>query len=122
MEIGSLASNHQHCFNLTAQLRAHTVSTSSKRQQAPMATVVLVASWADLITGLLCFRGGHQDAITGIDSLMGESCITSGGRDNMVIVYVIPEEKQLQFSSPQGSIDGVKLVNEKTFITFGQNG
>ncbi|KAB7494525.1 U3 small nucleolar RNA-interacting protein 2, partial [Armadillidium nasatum] len=66
--------------------------------------------------------GGHQDAITGIDSLYRESCITCGGRDEMVIVYVIIEEKQLRFSAFQSSIDGVKLINERTFVTYGQNG
>ncbi|RXG53752.1 U3 small nucleolar RNA-interacting protein 2 [Armadillidium vulgare] len=59
--------------------------------------------------------GGHQDAITGIDSLYRESCITCGGRDEMVIVYVIIEEKQLRFSAFQSSIDGVKLINERNF-------
>ncbi|XP_068220490.1 U3 small nucleolar RNA-interacting protein 2-like [Palaemon carinicauda] len=66
--------------------------------------------------------GGHQDAITGIDSLVRESCITSGGRDQSVIVYVIVEDKQLRFVSPHDSIDGVKLVDERTFVTFGQEG
>ncbi|XP_066985931.1 U3 small nucleolar RNA-interacting protein 2-like [Macrobrachium rosenbergii] len=66
--------------------------------------------------------GGHQDAITGIDSLARESCITSGGRDQSVIVYVIVEDKQLRFVSPHESVDGVKLVDERTFVTFGQEG
>lgn len=66
--------------------------------------------------------GGHQDAITGIDALMRESCITSGGRDQSVIVYMLAEDKQLRFSGHQDSIDGIKLVNDQTFITFGQDG
>lgn len=67
-------------------------------------------------------RGGHQDAITGIDALHRESCITSGGRDQSVIVYVIVEDKQLRFSGHQDSIDGVKLLNERTFFTYSQDG
>ncbi|XP_076066763.1 U3 small nuclear riboprotein factor 55K isoform X2 [Oratosquilla oratoria] len=66
--------------------------------------------------------GGHQDAITGIDALARESCITSGGRDESVIVYVILDDKQLRFSGHQGSVDGVRLLNERTFVTFGQDG
>jgi len=66
--------------------------------------------------------GGHQDAITGIDALTRESCITCGGRDQSVIVYVIVEDKQLRFTGHQNSIDGVKLINDKCFITFGQDG
>ncbi|XP_042865784.1 U3 small nucleolar RNA-interacting protein 2-like isoform X2 [Penaeus japonicus] len=66
--------------------------------------------------------GGHQDAITGIDALYRESCITSGGRDQSVIVYVIVEDKQLRFAGHQDSIDGVKLLNEKTFFTYSQDG
>lgn len=66
--------------------------------------------------------GGHQDAITGLDAFMRESCITSGGRDKSVIVYVLVEDKQLRFSGHQDSIDGVRLINEKTFVTYGQDG
>ncbi|KAK4323667.1 hypothetical protein Pmani_005640 [Petrolisthes manimaculis] len=66
--------------------------------------------------------GGHQDAITGIDAYIRESCITSGGRDLSVIVYVLAEDKQLRFGGHQDSIDGVKLVNDKTFVTYSQDG
>ncbi|XP_045618040.1 U3 small nucleolar RNA-interacting protein 2 [Procambarus clarkii] len=66
--------------------------------------------------------GGHQDAITGIDAFVRESCITSGGRDQSVIIYVLVDDKQLRFSGHQDSIDGVKLVNDKTYVTFGQDG
>ncbi|XP_050716461.1 U3 small nucleolar RNA-interacting protein 2-like [Eriocheir sinensis] len=66
--------------------------------------------------------GGHQDAITGLDAFLRESCITCGGRDRSVIVYVLVEDKQLRFSGHQDSIDGVKLINEKAFVTFGQDG
>ncbi|MCL4123770.1 UNVERIFIED_CONTAM: hypothetical protein GTU68_037435 [Idotea baltica] len=82
----------------------------------------LVMTWNLDVMAFAESLGGHQDAITGIDALTKESCVTTGGRDEMAIVYVIPDEKQLRFSAPLHSIDGVKLVNEKTFVTFGQNG
>ena len=75
-----------------------------------------------LLLFAFCYRGGHQDAITGIDSHIRESCITSGGRDQSIIVYVIIEDKQLRFISPHESADGVKLLDERTFVTFGQEG
>ena len=75
-----------------------------------------------MITMIYFYRGGHQDAITGLDAFKRESCITSGGRDKSVIVYVLVEDKQLRFSGHQDSIDGVKLINEKAFVTYSQDG
>lgn len=40
---------------------------------------------------------GHQDAITGLDSLSRERCVTAGGRDRSVRVWKIAEESQLVF-------------------------
>lgn len=47
------------------------------------------------------FRFGHQDVITGLDSLSRECCVTSGGRDGTVRLWKIPEESQLVFSGHQ---------------------
>lgn len=44
-----------------------------------------------------CCRFGHQDAITGLDSLSRERCVTAGGRDRSVRVWKIAEESQLVF-------------------------
>ena len=44
-----------------------------------------------------CLRFGHEDAITGIDSLAKDRCVTSGGRDRTVRLWKIPEESQLVF-------------------------
>lgn len=61
---------------------------------------------SDLLDGvLICFcfftvlllRFGHQDAITGLDCLGRERCVTAGGRDRTVRVWKIPEETQLVF-------------------------
>lgn len=40
---------------------------------------------------------GHQDAITALDSLSRERCVTAGGRDRSVRVWKIAEESQLVF-------------------------
>lgn len=46
-------------------------------------------------------RFGHQDVITGLDSLSRECCVTAGGRDGTVRLWKIPEESQLVFSGHQ---------------------
>lgn len=46
-------------------------------------------------------RFGHQDVITGLDSLSRECCVTSGGRDGTVRLWKIPEESQLVFCGHQ---------------------
>ena len=73
-------------------------------------------------TLILIHRGGHAAAITDIDALNKEACVTCGGRDESVIIYQIVEDKQLIFNGKQGSIDGLKLINDKTFVTIGQDG
>jgi ribosomal RNA-processing protein 9 len=45
---------------------------------------------------MLC-RFGHQDSITGIDSLVRERAITAGGNDRTVRVWKVIEESQLVF-------------------------
>ncbi|XP_018014893.1 U3 small nucleolar RNA-interacting protein 2 isoform X2 [Hyalella azteca] len=66
--------------------------------------------------------GGHSCGVLGIDALYRPSCITVGGADETVNVYAMEEDKQFQFTGKQVSIDGVKLVNENTFLTHGQDG
>ena len=44
----------------------------------------------------LCFRFGHQDAVTGIDSLLRERAVTCGN-DRTVRVWKVVEESQLVF-------------------------
>lgn len=46
-------------------------------------------------------RFGHQDVITGLDSLSRECCVTAGGRDGTVRLWKIPEESQLVFYGHQ---------------------
>ncbi|XP_077678814.1 U3 small nucleolar RNA-interacting protein 2 isoform X2 [Eretmochelys imbricata] len=65
---------------------------------------------------------GHQDAITGLDSLSRECCVTSGGRDGTVRVWKIPEESQLVFYGHQGSIDCIQLINEEHMVSGADDG
>ncbi|XP_074861334.1 U3 small nucleolar RNA-interacting protein 2 isoform X2 [Carettochelys insculpta] len=65
---------------------------------------------------------GHQDAITGLDSLSRECCVTAGGRDGTVRVWKIPEESQLVFYGHQGSIDCVQLINEEHMVSGADDG
>ena len=44
----------------------------------------------------LC-RLGHQDSITGIDSLTRERAITAGGQDSSIRIWKVVEESQLVF-------------------------
>ena len=43
------------------------------------------------------YRYGHQDGVTGVDSLTRERAITSGGRDCSVRIWKVIEESQLVF-------------------------
>lgn len=65
---------------------------------------------------------GHQDGITDIDALMKERALTAGGRDCTIRLWKIVEESQLVFNGHSGSIDTVRLVNEETFISGGDDG
>ncbi|RMB99977.1 hypothetical protein DUI87_23386 [Hirundo rustica rustica] len=65
---------------------------------------------------------GHQDIITGLDSLSRECCVTAGGRDGTVRLWKIPEESQLVFSGHQGSIDCIQLINEEHMVSGADDG
>ena len=45
----------------------------------------------------ICFRYGHEDTITSIDSLTRERAITAGGRDGSIRIWKVVEESQLVF-------------------------
>ncbi|KAM9226985.1 uncharacterized protein RG961_006126 [Leptosomus discolor] len=65
---------------------------------------------------------GHQDVITGLDSLSRECCVTAGGRDGTVRLWKIPEESQLVFCGHQGSIDCIQLINEEHMVLGADDG
>ena len=52
---------------------------------------------SSILIMVVCCSFGHQDAITGLDCLSRERCVTAGGRDNTVRVWKITEESQLVF-------------------------
>ena len=61
--------------------------------------------------------------VTSIDALSRERAISAGGRDNSIRVWKIVEESQLVYNStPNGSTDVVKLVNEENFISAAEDG
>uniref|UniRef100_A0A8C4Q0K4 Ribosomal RNA processing 9, U3 small nucleolar RNA binding protein n=1 Tax=Eptatretus burgeri TaxID=7764 RepID=A0A8C4Q0K4_EPTBU len=65
---------------------------------------------------------GHQDAITGLDSLGRECCVTAGGRDGTLRVWKIVEESQLVFQAPRASVDCVQLINEMHMVSGDDDG
>lgn len=66
---------------------------------------------------------GHQTPVTGIDAHIRERAITSGGSDRTVRIWKIIEESQLVYSGGHdGSIENVKLINEETFLSSGDDG
>lgn len=66
---------------------------------------------------------GHQTPVTGIDAHIRERAITSGGSDRTVRIWKIIEESQLVYTGGhEGSIENVKLINEETFLSSGDDG
>lgn len=66
---------------------------------------------------------GHQTPVTGIDAHIRERAITSGGSDRTVRIWKIIEESQLVYTGGHdGSIENVKLINEETFLSSGDDG
>uniref|UniRef100_A0A336LQL7 CSON000478 protein n=1 Tax=Culicoides sonorensis TaxID=179676 RepID=A0A336LQL7_CULSO len=66
---------------------------------------------------------GHQTSVTGIDAHIRERAITSGGSDRSIRIWKIIEESQLVYTGGhEGSIENVKLINEETFLSSGDDG
>lgn len=79
---------------------------------------------------------GHQDQITGIDTLGRERCVSTGGRDKTARLWKIVEESQLVFRGGistkdesgtknvlvENSIDSVAQLDESMFVTGGDSG
>lgn len=75
-----------------------------------------------IIISTYFFRFGHQSPITAIDALYKERALTSGGSDRTLRIWKIVDESQLVYNGHSGSIDCVKLVNEETFLSCGDDG
>ncbi|KAG7280600.1 hypothetical protein CRUP_028326, partial [Coryphaenoides rupestris] len=63
---------------------------------------------------------GHQDAITGLDALSRERCVTAGGRDNTC--EGLEDNRGVPAGVPRGSIDCIQLINEEHMITGSDDG
>lgn len=63
---------------------------------------------------------GHQDMIASIDSLYRDRVVSSGGHD--LRIWKITEETQLIYNGHVGNIDNVRLINEETFVSGGDDG
>jgi len=66
---------------------------------------------------------GHEDAITGIDSLLKDRAVSTGGRDRTVRLWKIPEESQLVFRAHNTpSLDCISMINEEYFVSGADDG
>ncbi|XP_028401907.1 U3 small nucleolar RNA-interacting protein 2-like [Dendronephthya gigantea] len=65
---------------------------------------------------------GHEDGITAIDSMKYEQAVSSGGRDTSVRLWKVVTESQLVFNGSCGSIDCLRMINEKSFVSGSDDG
>jgi len=65
---------------------------------------------------------GHQTPITALDLLAKDRVLTSGGSDYSLRLWKIPEESQLIFNAPPRSIDSVKRLDNKHFVSCSDGG
>ena len=68
---------------------------------------------------------GHQNGVTGIDTLYRDRCISVGGRDHKACIFKIPEQTFLTYETNKdnnNTLDLVKLFNESTFLTASAEG
>lgn len=63
----------------------------------------------------------HQTVITGINALVQERAISSGGVDQTVRILKVVKDSQLVYIEHQGSIEGMELINEEASISYGVN-
>lgn len=65
---------------------------------------------------------GHESPITCLDSLRKERILSSGGRDQSIRIWKIVEQAQTVFESKHESVDVVKFIDDKTFVSGGEDG
>ncbi|XP_046853552.1 U3 small nucleolar RNA-interacting protein 2-like isoform X2 [Xenia sp. Carnegie-2017] len=65
---------------------------------------------------------GHEDGVTAIDCMRSEQAVTSGGRDSSIRLWKVVAESQLVFNGAGGSIDCLRMINEKTFVSGSDDG
>jgi ribosomal RNA-processing protein 9 len=64
---------------------------------------------------------GHSGPVNSVDSMFGETALSSGD-DCTLRFWKVIDETQLIFKGHSFSIDCAKLLNEKCFISGGQDG
>lgn len=65
---------------------------------------------------------GHESVITSIDALKKERVLTSGGRDQSLRIWKIVEQAQTVFQTKHESVDIVRYIDDKTFVSGGEDG
>lgn len=65
---------------------------------------------------------GHESQVTSLDALRKERILSSGGRDQTVRIWKIVEQAQTVFECQHESVDIAKYIDDKTFITGGEDG
>lgn len=65
---------------------------------------------------------GHEASITSMDVLKRERVLTAGGRDQSIRVWKIVEQAQTVFQTSHESVDVVRLIDDKTFVSGGEDG
>lgn len=65
---------------------------------------------------------GHESPITSMDVLKRERVLTSGGRDQTIRIWKIVEQAQTVYQAKHASVDIVRYVNDKYFVSGGEDG
>lgn len=65
---------------------------------------------------------GHESTITSIDILKRERVLTAGGRDQSIRVWKIVEQAQTVFESKHQSVDIARYIDDRTFVSGGEDG
>lgn len=65
---------------------------------------------------------GHESPITSMDTCRKERVLTAGGLDQSIRIWKIVEQAQTVFQSKHGSADVARYIDDKTFVSGGEDG
>ena len=65
---------------------------------------------------------GHESPITSMDTCRRERVLTTGGLDQSLRIWKIVEQAQTVFQSKHGSADVARFIDDKTFVSGGEDG
>lgn len=65
---------------------------------------------------------GHESPITSMDTSRRERVLTTGGLDQSIRIWKIVEQAQTVFQSKHGSVDVARYIDDKTFVSGGEDG